>query len=76
MGFADEVEAERAGPSRRAKIDLILEDMSEADAGDLQAALENKGVASSAIGRALRKRGHEVSDAAIVHYRANRALVR
>jgi hypothetical protein len=57
----------KSGPRRR--IDEIMSELSEEDAADLQAALDDHSVPQSAICRALTKRGISLSQAVISNYR-------
>lgn len=57
----------RSGPKRR--LDEIMSELSEEDAADLQAALDDQSVPQSAICRALAKRGISLSQAVISNYR-------
>lgn len=62
-----ETSKRRSGPKRR--LDEIMAQLSEEDAADLQAALDDHTVPQSAICRALAKRGHHLSQSVISKYR-------
>ena len=64
MGLADDVRAESLGMPRTHKWPYILEQLGD-EGPELEALVADPTVRPSAIGKALRNRGHDISDEAV-----------
>jgi len=56
---------------RGRKIDRIIEQLDETDRVDLIDALRSKMISDAVIARVIRRRGFDISESAIYHYRKN-----
>jgi arginine repressor len=65
----EEIEASNCKRGRKSKIDEILQSMSEEDAADLQAALDDHSVPQASIARALSRRGISIAQSVLSNYR-------
>jgi hypothetical protein len=65
----EEIDASRCKSGRKNRLDEIMQAMTEEDAADLQAALDDHSVPQSSIVRALSRRGISLAQSVISNYR-------
>ena len=65
----EEIDASRCKAGRKNRLNEIMQAMTEEDAADLQAALDDHSVPQSSIVRALSRRGIPLAQSVISNYR-------
>lgn len=69
MGLRDEIRQQTHSKGPKCSVRLLVDSLESEDAADLVAALDDHAVMSSHIAKALKARGHSMSDHTISRHR-------